>query len=143
MKQKIGIGLLIILNLTFIYVIVIGAMIRFGLIVAPLGQDKGLELAIRTTNDILINLTIISVAVLLINYFLTKKVIGIKRPFLMSLTITLIGIIVFIPFFLSARQSFLNYQNGTTQLHHYLDSRTIADGNKGNIFWNHKSKNND
>jgi hypothetical protein len=114
MKQKIGIGLLIILNLTFIYVIVMGAMVRFALIVAPLGQDKGLEVASRTTNDILINLSIISVVVLLINYLLTKKLIRIKRPFFMSLAITFIGIIVFIPFFLSARQSFLNYQNGTT-----------------------------
>ncbi|MDQ3536917.1 MAG: hypothetical protein M3421_14960 [Bacteroidota bacterium] len=39
----------------------------------------------------------------------------------------MIGIIVFIPFFLSARQSFLDYQNGTTQLRHYLDRQTIAE----------------
>jgi hypothetical protein len=127
MRRKIGIGLLIILNLTFIYVIIMGAILSFGLIVAPLGQDRGLEIANLTTNDILIKLTIISIIVLLINYFLAKKMIVNKRPFLISLTITLIGIVVFVPFFLSARQSFLDYQNGTTQLQHYLDGQTITE----------------
>jgi hypothetical protein len=103
-----------------------GAMMSFALIVVELGQDEGLEVANRTTTDILINVTIASFLLLLVNYFLTKKLLVSKRPFLISLTVTLIGIIVFIPFFLSARQSFLNYQNGTTQLQHYLDRQTIV-----------------
>ncbi|MBM3454959.1 MAG: hypothetical protein FJX80_07405 [Bacteroidetes bacterium] len=127
MRRKIGIGLLIILNLTFIYVVIMGAILSYGIIVAPLGQDRGLEIANLTTNDILIKLYVISTAVLLINYFLTRKMIVNKRPFLTSLTITVIGIVVFIPFFLSARQSFLDYQNGTTQLQHYLDRQTITE----------------
>jgi hypothetical protein len=127
MRRKIGIGLLIILNLTFIYVIIMGAVLSYGLIVAPLGHEKGLEIASLTTNDILIKLTILSMTVLLINYFLTKKMIVNKKPFLTSLIVTLIGIIVFIPFFLSAKQSFLDYQDGTTQLQHYLDRQTITE----------------
>lgn len=126
MRRKIGIGLLIILNLTFIYVLIIGAILGFGLIVAPLGQDRGIEIANLTTNDILTKLTNMSIVVLLINYFLTKKMVANKKPFLLSLTITVIGIIVFIPFFISARQSFLVYQNGTTQLQHYLEGQTIT-----------------
>jgi hypothetical protein len=98
-----------------------GAMMSFALIVAPLGHDKGFEVANRTTNDILINVSIASVLMLLVNYFLTKKMIGSKRPFLISFTIMLIGIIVFVPFFLSAKQSFLNYQNGTIQVQHGLN----------------------
>lgn len=31
------------------------------------------------------------------------------------------------PFFISARKSFLDYQNGTTQLQHYLNGRTITE----------------
>ena len=50
-----------------------------------------------------------------------------KKPFLTSLIITVIGIIAFTPFFLSAKQSFLNYQNGTTQLQHFLDRQTITE----------------
>ena len=104
-----------------------GALLSYGLIVAPLGQDRGSEIADLTTNDILIKLMIMSMIVLLTNYFLTKKIIANKKPFLTSLTVTVIGIIVFIPFFLSARQSFLDYQNGTTQLQHYLDRQTITE----------------
>ena len=104
-----------------------GAILSYGIIVAPLGQDRGLEIANLTTNDILVKLTVISIAVLLVNYFLTKKMIANKKPFFLSLTITVIGIIVFIPFFLSARQSFLDYQNETTQLQHYLDRQTITE----------------
>jgi len=127
MRQKIGIGLLIILNLTFIYVIIMGAVLSYGLIVAPLGHEKGLEVANLTTNDILIKLIVLSMTVLLINYFLTKKMIVNKKPFLTSLIVTVIGVIVFIPFFISAKQSFLDYQNGTTQLQHYLDRQTIIE----------------
>ncbi len=127
MRQKIGIGLLIIFNLTFIYIIIMGAFFSFGIIVAELGPIKALEAANLTTNDMLIKLTVLSAVVLLINYFLTKKMIAIKKPFLTSLMILLIGILVFIPFFLAARQSFLNYQNGTTKLQHYLDRQTISE----------------
>ena len=104
-----------------------GAILSYGLIVAPLGQDRGLEIANQTTNDIFIKLTIISMVMLLLNYFLIKKMIASKIPFFTSLTITMIGIIVFMPFFISARKSFLVYQNGTTQLRHYLNGQTITE----------------
>lgn len=104
-----------------------GAILSYGLIVGPLGQDRGLEIANHTTNDNLIKLALISTVVLLINYVLTKKVIVNRKPFLTSLIITLIGVIVFIPFCISARQSFLEYQNGTTQLQHYLNKQTISE----------------
>lgn len=104
-----------------------GAILSYGIIVAPLGQERGLQIANLTTNNILIKLCIISTVVLLINYLLTKKMIVSKRPFLTSLMVVLIGISVFIPFFISARQSFLEYQNGTTQLQHYLDKKTISE----------------
>lgn len=104
-----------------------GTILSFGLIVAPLGEEKGLEIANRTTNDILIKLTVLSIVVFWINYFLSKKIILSKKPFFTSLIATLIGIIAFIPFFLSAKQSFLDYQNGTTQLQHYLGIQTITE----------------
>lgn len=103
-----------------------GAVLSFGFIVTPLGQEKGLEVANQMTNDILIKLTVLSIIVFLTNYFLTKKMILNKKPFLTSLIITVIDIIVFTPFFLSAKQSFLDYQNGTTQLQQFLDRQTIT-----------------
>lgn len=104
-----------------------GAILSYGIIVAPLGQGRGLEIANLTANDILVKLTVVSMVVLLINYFLTKKIIANKKPFLTGLIATVIGIIIFIPFFIFARQSFLEYQNGTTQLQHYLDRQTITE----------------
>lgn len=127
MKRKIGIGLLIILNLTFIYVVIIEAVFSFGLIVAPLGHEKGLAVANQTTNDILIKLSVLSIIVFLINYFLTKKLILSKKSFLTSLITTVIGIIVFTPIFLAAKQSFLDYQSETTQLQHFLDRQSITE----------------
>ena len=126
-ETKIGIGLLIILNLTFVYVIIIGAVLSFGLIVAPLGQERGIEIANQATNDILIKLTVLSIVVFLMNYFFSKIMIIRKNPFLTSLITTVLGLFIFIPFFLSANQSFLDYQNGITQLQHFLDGQSITE----------------
>jgi hypothetical protein len=125
MRRKIGIGLLVILNLTFIYVIIMGSALTYRLIVVQLGKDKGLEIANSIANDIFVQLSVVSIIVLLINYFLTKKMIANEKPFLTSLAVTMIGVIVFIPFFLSERQSFLNYQSGSTKMQHYLYKQTI------------------
>lgn len=127
MKRKIGVGLAIFLNLALVYGIIKGVILSYGLIVLPLGQDGGLKKANIITNDLLIKLIFVSILVLLVNYFLDKKMIESKKPFFMSLVITIIGIIIFIPFLVSARQSFLDYQNSTTQLYHYLDKRKIVE----------------
>lgn len=127
MKRGLGIGILIILNLTFIYVIIIGANLSFGFAEMPFGDQSGLKTLNYTTKIILIKLSPVAIAVLSINYILIKKMIGIRNPFLLSLTVTFIGIIVFVPFFLSARQSFINYQNGTKQLQDLLFKETIIE----------------
>lgn len=127
MKRTIGIGLLIILNIVFVFVISKGSILSFGLIVAPLGQDGLLKIAHQTTIDILFRLAFISTVVLILNYILTKKMIVNKRPFLISIAITTIGVIVFVPFFLSARLSFIEYQKRKVMLQNYLDSQTITE----------------
>ena len=127
MKRRTGIGLLVILNLAFIYVIIFGASLRYALIVAELGQDRGREVAKLTTDDILTKVAVASFLVLLINYFLAKKLIESKKPLLISGTITLIGVVIFIPFLLSARQSFINYQDRTTKLLQYIGVKTIKE----------------
>lgn len=124
MKRKIGIALLIILNLSFIYVIM-AAILTLGLVVAPLGHERGLEIANQTTIDLLIKLSISTVLMFSINYFLFKKLAINKRPLITSLILTLIGALISIPFFLSLRKSFIDYQNGTTLLQHYFESKTI------------------
>lgn len=127
MKRKTGIALFIILNLAFIAVIIQAVALSYGVIVAPLGQERGLEVAGQITNAIVMRLSIFSVVMLLVNYFLIVKMIAGKKPFLTSMLSTAVGIIIFIPFFISARQSFIDYQNGTTMLYHYLEQQTISE----------------
>lgn len=103
-----------------------GAHLTFGIIVAPLGQDRGLEIANFTSINLVPKLALASITCLLINFLLTKRVVKTKKPFLISLAITIIGVVIFIPFFISIRQSFLNYQDSTTSLYHYLESKTIS-----------------
>jgi hypothetical protein len=103
------------------------AVLSYGLIVGLLGQDRGFEIANELSNDIVIKMAVLSVIVLLINYLLIKKMLSSKKPFLTGIIITVIGVIIFIPFFLGAKQSFIEYQDGTTQLNHYLDEHSITE----------------
>lgn len=127
MKRKIGIGLIIILNSLFIYVLIFFAILDFGLIVAEFGIDRGREVASLTTYNILEMLFFLSTIVILLNYFLLRKLIVNKHPFFTSLAITTFGIIVFIPFLIYARSNFLDYQISVTFLSDYLDKKTIED----------------
>jgi hypothetical protein len=119
MRRKIGIGLLILLNLTFTWIISLRAVLAFGLIVLPLEREIALEITKSTTQEVLIEITVFSGIVFLINFLLFKKLVLNKKPFLTSLILTLIGIVVIISFFISARQSFLDFQN--------LDNNKVMD----------------
>lgn len=126
MKRKLGIALLILVNLAFIYLLIVLARLSFGLIVADLGHERAIVVANETSKEIYLKLCIVSSLVFLINYFLSKKVIGMRNPLIKSILITFIGIIVFVPFFVSSRISFVNDQDEVTFLSHYLDEKSIS-----------------
>ncbi len=111
----------------FIYVLIFFAIFGFGIIVASFGIDRGSEVVNVTTYQILEKLLFFSIIVLLLNYFLLRKMIVNKRPFFTSLAITTFGIIVFIPFLIYARSNFLDHQIRVTYLSDYLDKKTIKD----------------
>ena len=127
MRKKIGIGILFLLNISYTSFMIFGARLGFGLIVADLGQDLGKEVASQVTFETLMQFTVVALLVFLINYFLLKKMVLNSRPLIVSVIISFIGVIVFIPFLLSAKQSFINYQNGTTKLTHYLEKDKITE----------------
>jgi hypothetical protein len=118
MKRKIGIGFLIGLNFTFVLILIMLAIFTYGLSEASL-QEPAL------TNDILLKVAVLSSFVCALNYLLLHKIILVEKAFLKSCVIVAMGIIVFSPFFISARQSLLNYQNKATQLQQYLNTQTI------------------
>lgn len=127
MKRKIIIGLIIILNLTFVLTFIMIAIFGYGLIVAEVGIESGLEIAYQVSIKILIYLVVIGIIVTIANYFLFNKLKLNQKPILTSIFTTLAGIIIFTPFFLNAKQSFLNYQFNTTKLRHYLEYQEIED----------------
>lgn len=126
MRKKIGVGLLVILNLVYIYVVVIIPVLGFGLIVAELGIERGHEISNSMSKDIFTQVFAFSFIMILINYYLFRKLIHNNRPFLASLALTLIGVIVFIVYFLSSKNAFLAYQRDNTVLNHFLDTRKIS-----------------
>lgn len=107
MKRYTGIGLLIILNLIFTYLIIWGAILSYGIIVKP-GSD--MEVTNSVTREVLTKLFFISLILLSINYLVFKKMVLSKKPFIISFVIVLGAVLIFVPFFISARQSLIDFQ---------------------------------
>jgi hypothetical protein len=127
MKKKniIGILLLIIINLIFIYLICFFPILSFGLVVAEIGEVQGKVIETKITRETILFVLLLSVFLLSINYLIFKKLILTKRNFLYSLTLIIIGILIFFPFYLNSKKSFLDYQNGTTKLGHFIEKNEI------------------
>lgn len=123
MKQKIGIGLLILLNVGFTYLLVIEARLYYGFISIPLGKEIKLTTFTSYDSTLIVGVTFWSIIAFLINYFLFKKMIMSKKSFLISFVITIIGVSISIPDSLSARESF--HKSSEIQLQNYLNKETI------------------
>jgi hypothetical protein len=126
MKRKIGIALLIVLNLIFLFLIIGFAISSYGIIVQASGEVRGLVIANRTTTKILIFASIIVISAVLINYIILKKLILNKKPFISSCIVTLICVLIFIPFLLSERQSFIEFQKSSNFLDDYYNRFEIT-----------------
>jgi len=69
MKRKIGIGLLIILNLIFLSAIISTALVNYGIIVQAHGEVKGLILANKVTIEVIIIVLFLSAISVILNMF--------------------------------------------------------------------------
>ncbi len=116
MKRYAGIGILIILNLVFTYLIIWGAMLSYGIIVAPGGD---MEVTNNVTKEVLTQLFFISLIPLSINYLILRKMVLSNKPLILSFVIVLCAVLIFVPFFLSARQSLIDFQqeNARKRIH--------------------------
>lgn len=126
MKRKIGFFLILLINCFHVLLIIYAAVLSFGLIVAPLGEIQGEVSSTEVSKDLFKFILISSIIILVLNYFLFKKLIHSKRSVTFSFLFVFIAVIIFIPFYLSALKSFINYQNGTTQLSHFIDKESIT-----------------
>lgn len=125
MKKKIGIGLIMLTNIAFLYLIIMMGILSFGLITAPLDIERGSEVLREVTSKDLYYLSIFSILNFLVTYIILLKLVENKYSIKISLIVTIIGIILFIPFFLSSRFSFINYIEGNTTLNKYIDEKNI------------------
>lgn len=112
-KKIIGILLLLIINLMSSCLICLYPVGSFGIIVVPVGdiQAKIVEAAI--TKDSIQFLILMSSVSLCLNYLIFKKLVGTKRYIVSSFVLSAIGVVAFIPFYFSAKNSFVAYQKGT------------------------------
>lgn len=121
MKRKIGIGVLIVVNFAFVFVIIAVIGLSYGIINGQAGKIHAEAFTREITNEILVRILYISSFVVAVNYWVLKTVISNKKPFVMTCILLIIAIIIFTPFLLTLRQSFLNRQSHTDLLIHYYD----------------------
>lgn len=126
MKRKIGIALLIVLNLIFLFLTIGFAISSYGIIVQSAGEARGLIIVNRTTIKIIIFVSIITISTVLINYVILKKLILNKKPLISSCIFTMTVVLIFIPFLLSERQSFIEFQKSSDLIGHYYDRFDIT-----------------
>lgn len=124
-KNIIGILLLIIINLIFIYFICIYTIVSFGLIVAELGEIQGKVIETKITKETILFVSLLSLISVIFNYLILKKLVLTKRNLLYSLVLTFMGILIFTPFYLNSKRSFVDYQNGTTKLGNFIKKNDI------------------
>ena len=94
MKRNIGFGILLILNITFVWLVSFTTIIRFALIVVPMGAVMGNKIADDNTMTSLSEILIFVVTALPLNYIIFLKLVVNKKPGLMSLITTAAGVLI-------------------------------------------------
>lgn len=126
MKEKIGIAFLILLNAGFIYLLLILPIFGYGMINGHHGL-KAAETANHVAENLIGKAAILSFTALVTNYVLFKILLQSKRSIIGSILVTLIGILISIPFFLREKQSFIEHQHSQIMLSDYIDTDSIAE----------------
>ncbi len=124
-RRKIGIGILLILNLVFVCLIVAVEHVSYHIITGNVGKIHATTFTQEITNEILKRVLYISAFFAAINYWILKTLIYSKRSFITTLILTFSGIVLFLPFLLTARQSFLKRQSQPDYFNHYYDRFAI------------------
>ncbi len=125
MKEKIGIALLILLNAGFIYLLVIVICFSYWLIVGNPGL-KAVETADSAAESIFNKAAFLSFTALLVNYILFKFLLQSRKSIISSIVVTLIGLLICIPFYFTERWSFIDRKYSQVMLIDYLDSREVS-----------------
>ena len=124
-RKIIGIILLTIINLIFIYLVCVYPILSFGLVVAELGEIQGKIMESKITNETILFISILSLISFSSNFLIFKKLIFTKQNLLYSFILTFLGVLIFVPFYLNSKKSFVDYQNGTTKLWNFIEKSKI------------------
>jgi hypothetical protein len=125
MKEKIGIALLILLNAGFIYLMIVLFNLSFGLFSGHSGL-KAVERANDIAGGIFNKASFLTAIAFVSNHIVLRTLIQSKKPILYSIIITLIGLLISIPFYFTERRSFIQEQYGKVVLSDYIDCKEIS-----------------
>lgn len=126
MKRKVGIGILIILNLAFLWLIAAVTIFTYGIITGTAGKIHAEASTREITNEILIKISYITTFVSALNYWILKKVVNNANPLRLTCIILIVCLIIFTPLFLSQKRTFFIEQSEQDYLNHYYDRFAIS-----------------
>lgn len=126
MKRKVGIGILIILNLAFLWFIAVLTIFTYGIITGAAGKIHAEASTREITNEILIKISYIATLVSALNYWILKKVVNNANPLRLTCIILMVCLIIFTPLFLFQKRAFFTRQSEPDYLNHYYDRFAIS-----------------
>lgn len=126
MKRKIGILLLILVNSLIIWIIVLGIIFSFGIVVQSFDFVRGPEIVNYIVSTLLLKFTLVFTLSILLNYLIIKILINARKPIVKSLIIALFEVLIFFPILISNRNNFIKNQLVSTSLNKYLDIGAVV-----------------
>jgi hypothetical protein len=125
MKRKIGIIVIIVLNVAALLVMggLTGA--TYGIITGSAGRIHAEAATNEVTNEILVRLSYIVALVAALNYWILKTVVFNKKPFVTTFILLILYLIIYIPFLLFQKRAFFKRQSEPDYFNHYYDRFAI------------------
>lgn len=114
MKRALGVFLLVAINLTFLLLITFIGYFAFAIIVADFDLQRALFLAKVVDKEVALKVVALTFVVLLLNDPVLRFLVKVKNPIRWNLSITILATLLFLPFYLSFRNAFLEYHKRQT-----------------------------
>lgn len=124
-KRLFGIVLLTLVNAGFVWLLSVVGYFAFAIIVADFDFERALAVTRDVDKEVALKALIISMIVLLMNDPILRFLVKVRDPIRWNGGITLIGLLIFVPIYLSFRSHFLEYHREQTAFLHELGSENL------------------
>lgn len=122
MKRALGVFLLAAINLTFLLLIIFIGYFGFAIIVTDFDLQRALFVVKGVDKEVALKVIVLTLVVLLLNDPVLRFLVKVKNPIRWNLSVTILATLLFIPFYLSFRNSFLEYHRQQTP---YLHAKAL------------------